>query len=129
MTTGSANLKSKRGQKQKTKEPSLRDKLSANWLSAFEADVAENAVQVVQLLRQKSPEKYAEVASKLITATEPKPEGFASANSMQEIGRLLLKSIGLDDPTDEQIEAAVAANNDFIVQLEVIRDAAQPELN
>jgi hypothetical protein len=39
--------------------------------------------------------------------------------------RKLLQSIGLNDPTDEQIEGAIQANDKFIAQLEQIRDRAQ----
>jgi hypothetical protein len=45
------------------------------------------------------------------------------------IGRKLLQSIGLHDATDEQIEAAIAANDRFIEQLEAIRDNALGGLN
>jgi hypothetical protein len=62
--------------KPKASEPSLRDKLSQNFLSAFESDFKQNGVAAIESLRQKSPEKYAEIAARLIAATEPKPEGF-----------------------------------------------------
>jgi hypothetical protein len=132
MTTGPiANLKSKRGQKQKSAEPSLRDKLSENVLRAIEADFAENGVAAVELLRQKSPEKYCEIATRLIAATEPKSDnGFEQCNSMQELGARLLARVGLnpDAATPEMIEAAIAAQDDFIARLEAIRDAAQGAL-
>jgi hypothetical protein len=51
--------------------------------------VAANAVAVVQQLREKSPEKYSELAAKLIAAVEPKAEGYNSANSWQEIAALV----------------------------------------
>ena len=114
--------------KSKAAEPSLRDKLSENVLRAIEADFAENGVAAVELLRQKSPEKYCEIATRLIAATEPKSDnGFGSANSMEELGIRLLVSVGLnpDAATPEMIEAAVAAQEDFKAQLEAIRDAAQ----
>jgi hypothetical protein len=55
----------------------------------------------------------------------PAPEDFSTAQSMQDIGRKLLLSIGLSEPTDEQIEAAILANDRFIAKLEAIRDRAQ----
>jgi hypothetical protein len=78
-------------------------------------------------LRNKSPEKYAEIAARLIAATEPPAEksGIAAANTMEEVGRRLLQSVGLTEPTDEQIEQAIAANDKFIARLEAIREAAQ----
>jgi hypothetical protein len=63
----------------------------------------------------------------LIAATEPPPkaDGLTAANTMEEVGRRLLQSIGLYEPSDEQIEAAIAANDAFIAKLEQIRDRAQ----
>jgi hypothetical protein len=130
-TRGVANLKSKRGQKQKSAEPSLRDKLSENVLRAIEADFAENGVAAVELLRQKSPDRYCELAARLIAATEPKPDGFEQCNSLQEIGVKLLKSVGLSEVemNEDMIAQALEANNAFIAQLEAIRDQGLGELN
>ena len=50
---------------------------------------------------------------------------FASANSMQDIGRKLLQSVGFREPDDVSIAAAIEANDAFIQRLEAIRDAAQ----
>jgi len=50
---------------------------------------------------------------------------FSSANSMQDIGRKLLQSVGFASPDDPSIQAAIEANNAFIARLEAIRDAAQ----
>jgi hypothetical protein len=49
---------------------------------------------------------------------------FASANSMQDIGRKLLQSIGFREPDDVSIAAAIEANDAFIERLEAIRDEA-----
>ena len=112
--------------KPKTSEPSLRDKLSAAFLEAFQADFETNGVAAIEQLRLKSPEKYTEIAARLIAAREPQqePKGIAGANSTEEIGMRLLQSIGIVEPTTEQIEAAIEANNRFIEQLEGIRDKA-----
>jgi hypothetical protein len=112
--------------KPKTSEPSLRDKLSAAYLEAFQKDFEANGIAVIETLRKESPAKYAEIASRLIAATSPteQKEGFASDNSMQAVGARLLQSVGLIEPTNEQIEAAIAANDEFIAKLEQIRDAA-----
>ena len=119
--------------KPKSAEPSLRDKLSAAYLEAFQADFAANGTAVIEQLRNKSPEKYAEIAARLIAATEPQPqqEGIAAANSMEDVGRRLLQGVGVPEPTDEQIAAAIKANDRFIEQLEAIRAcaSAQGELN
>jgi hypothetical protein len=105
-------------------KPNLRDKLSENFLRFFTSDFEDNGIAAIEALRQKSPEKYSEIAARLITATEPKPDGFNECQSMEDLGRKLLQSIGLNDPTEDQIEAAVEANNALIASLEAIRDRA-----
>jgi terminase small subunit-like protein len=49
---------------------------------------------------------------------------FSSANSMQDIGRKLLQSVGFASPDDVSVQAAIEANDEFIARLEAIRDAA-----
>lgn len=51
-------------------------------------------------------------------------DDITATSSMQDVGRKLLQSIGLYEPSDEQIEAAIDANNVFIAKLEAIRDTA-----
>jgi hypothetical protein len=55
----------------------------------------------------------------------PNELDFATANSMTDIGRKLLQSIGFASPDDVSIAAAIEANDAFIARLEAIRDAAQ----
>jgi hypothetical protein len=55
---------------------------------------------------------------------EPNKLDFATANSMQDIGRKLLQSVGFASPDDASIQAAIEANDEFIARLEAIRDAA-----
>ena len=50
---------------------------------------------------------------------------FQQANSMEDIGRKLLQSVGFDSPDDVSIAAAIEANDSFIARLETIRDSAQ----
>jgi hypothetical protein len=45
---------------------------------------------------------------------------FNSAQSMQDIARKLLQSVGLEHATEDQIEAAILANDKFIAELERI---------
>jgi len=56
---------------------------------------------------------------------QDKARDFATAQSMQDIGRKLLQSIGFALPDDVSIQAAIEANDTFIARLEAIRDAAQ----
>ena len=56
----------------------------------------------------------------------PKPNtDFAQAQSMQDIGRKLLQSIG--SPDDVSIQAAIEANDAFVAKLEAIRDSVACE--
>ena len=50
---------------------------------------------------------------------------FSQASSMQDIGRKLLQSVGFNEPDDVSIKEAIEANDDFIKELERIRNAAQ----
>jgi hypothetical protein len=109
--------------KAKASEPSLRDRLSANFLAAFQADFEANGVAAIEQLRQKSPEKYADIAARLIATTEPGPDiDFTKCKSIADIGRSLLRQAGMadDDITDAMIEVAVEANNRLVDTLESI---------
>src|SRR5262245_59024720 len=48
------------------------------------------------------------------------PVDFNSAKSMDDIGRLLLQSVGASSPSQTQINFAVEANNAFVSRLELI---------
>jgi hypothetical protein len=101
---------------------SLREKLSAAYLEAFEADFAENGVAAIQQLREKSPEKYSDIAARLIAATEPTLQNdFSTCNSQEDIARKLLHSVGFSEPDDASIQEAVELNNKFIADLEAIK--------
>src|SRR5215475_7826762 len=50
---------------------------------------------------------------------------FNSAQSMSDIGRKLLQSIGFKEPDDVSIQAAVEANDRFIDELQQIQQRAQ----
>jgi terminase small subunit-like protein len=56
---------------------------------------------------------------------DPNHIDFKQANSMQDIGRKLLQSVGFREPDDASVAAAIEANDAFVAQLEAIRDAAQ----
>ena len=61
----------------------------------------------------------------IIDVPNPTKIDFAQANSMQDIGRKLLQSVGFSEPDDVSIAAAIEANDAFIERLETIRDRAQ----
>jgi len=102
--------------------PSTRDKLSSAFVEALEKDWAEHGSEVIQQIRRDNPVKYGELIARLVPmdANLSDPEGFESCKSMQDIGRRLLQSVGCDEMTDDMIEQAIAANDDFIARLEQI---------
>jgi hypothetical protein len=112
--------------KPKTSEPSLRDKLSERFVFALESDFETHQSEVIKSLREKHIDRYADLIVRLIAAREPeqKPEGFAAANSLHDVGRRLLQQVGLPEPLDEQIAQAIEENDKFISALEAIRDSA-----
>jgi hypothetical protein len=110
--------------KSKTAEPSLRDKLSENFLRTFQADFSINGADVIVRLREKYPERYAELAAKLIAATEP-PAGndiWSECKSTEDIGRQLLLQVGAEEHaiTPEMIEQALEADERLIETLTAI---------
>jgi hypothetical protein len=52
---------------------------------------------------------------------------FKDAQSMQDIGERLLRSVGLASPSPEAISKAVEPNDTFISRLEAIRDEYAPQ--
>lgn len=80
--------------------------------------------EVWQLVKEKWPAKYLELkikkAALQATLKTPNPLDPTNAQSMLEIGKLLLQSVGLSEPSDEQIGQAVAVNDQFIKDLEDI---------
>ena len=49
----------------------------------------------------------------------------SNAQSMHEIGRLLLESVGTKSPSQTQINLAVEANNAFVARLEAIASTVE----
>jgi hypothetical protein len=56
---------------------------------------------------------------------EPKSPDFKHAQSMHDIGRMLLQRLGVDAPSEPAIGEAIEANNAFIARIEAIRDKYQ----
>ena len=52
-------------------------------------------------------------------------QDFSTANSMHEIGKRLLQSIGFSEPDDVSIQAAIELNNNFVDGLQAIHQRAQ----
>src|SRR5262245_47032569 len=105
---------------------SLVDELNEP-LRDFVADFKEHGSDALHKVREKSPEKYLELASKLlplVAALNPAANEVSQAKSKQDIGLALLKSVGVDEfiITEEMVQDAIAANDTFVDQLEAIRD-------
>jgi hypothetical protein len=60
-----------------------------------------------------------------IDAPDPNHIDFNSAQSMQDIGRKLLQSIGFKEPDDVSIRAAIELNDTFVDGLQAIYQRAQ----
>ena len=56
----------------------------------------------------------------LESAKQEGTQSFKDARSMQDIGRRLLISVGLREPSDEAVSLAIEANNAFVARLEQI---------
>jgi hypothetical protein len=54
--------------------------------------------------------------------TDNPNQSFKTAHSMHDIGQRLLISVGLAQPSQQAIDAAIEANNVFVARLEAIRD-------
>src|SRR5215471_6143451 len=52
-------------------------------------------------------------------------QDFSTANSMHEIGKRLLQSIGFSEPDDVSIQAAIELNHNFVDGLQAIHQRAQ----
>jgi hypothetical protein len=88
--------------KPKSAEPSLRDKLSAAFLEAFQADFETHGAEVIESLRTKDPARYVDIGARLIAASEP-PVGLPE-----------------DAATSKMIERAIEANDRLIDELSQI---------
>jgi hypothetical protein len=99
-------------------EPSLKERLSASFLAAFEADFKTNSIAVIERLRVEDPAKYVEVGAKLIAAVEqpaPGPDAFAGCKTQAD-------NVGLPDgaATEDMLDRAVEAQLVLVAALERI---------
>jgi hypothetical protein len=111
----------------KTKTPSVRDKLSEQFLKALEEDFRLHGAKVLAEMREAAPERYAELAGKVITsaADPPDPNDLAGAETMHELALRMVRQIGFEAPDEASIHEAHAAVDSFVAALEVIRDRRQ----
>jgi hypothetical protein len=110
----------------KPSQASARAELSADFLRSFQADFKVHGKEAIERMRQEAPAKYAEIASRLIAASgdPPAENSLATANSMEDIARRLLKSVGFNEPDEAAIQAAIQANETFVARLQAIAQAS-----
>jgi hypothetical protein len=109
----------------KDNKPDLRQKLTADFVAALQADWDLHGQEIIAALRTKAPTKYAEIISRFAMPDPlPAADDFSQCKTMQDIGRGLLKQIGLSEDaiTDSMIEQAVAANDVLVAELERIAE-------
>jgi len=112
-------------QKPKASEPSARDKLGADFTERLEKKWREQGDDVLEAAFKESPTKIAEMIARLVSTSEPKPDGYESAQSQEEIGRKLLQSIGFAEPDDASVQAAVEQHDLFVLRLRQIKAEAE----
>jgi hypothetical protein len=61
----------------------------------------------------------------IVDKPQSDPQDWNAAQSMQDIGRKLLQSIGYASPSDADIAQAIEANDQFVAELERIRAIAE----
>jgi hypothetical protein len=117
--------------KPKLNEPSLLQKLNEP-LRDFVADFKLHGKSALEQVRERSPEKYLELSTKLlplVAALNPGADDFSDCQNMQDVGVKLLRSVGFSEPDDASIQAAIALNDKFIDDLQAIfRNAAAEPL-
>ena len=95
--------------KLKGNEPSLVDELSKP-LRGFVEDFKEHGNDALRTVRERNPEKYLELSTKLlplVAALNPASNDITESRSHEDLGRALLRSVGVSD--DDMDADAIAA--------------------
>jgi hypothetical protein len=112
-------------------EPSLLQELNEP-LRDFVADFKLHGKSALEQVRERSPEKYLELSTKLlplVAALNPGTNEFSDCRNMNDVGVKLLQSVGFNEPDEASIQAAIALNDKFIDDLQAIfRNAAAEPL-
>jgi len=94
-------------------KPSLRDKLTAAFVQNIEADWAQHGTSVIEKLREKYPERYADIVARLTAPAEPPPGpgDYSQCHDILALGRKMLLDNGMPEAalTDQAIEQAAEA--------------------
>ena len=108
-------------------ERSVRTKLSDNFVRALSNDFETHGNEIIEQLRLKHPERYAELVGRLIAGEQNAPdEKQKTAPATTEgIAREALREVGMaDEDIDEaDIRLGVDAYSQFLTKLEQIRDS------
>src|SRR5262245_27418161 len=118
--------------KPKPAKQSLVEELSEP-LRDFVADFKTHGKSALETVRERSPEKYLELSTKLlplVAALNPGADDWSDCKDLRDIGIKLLKSVGMSefDMTEDAIEEAMAANDRLIEGLQQIRARAEGQL-
>jgi hypothetical protein len=107
--------------KEKT-EPNFRDRLSADFIKGIEGKWREHGEEILEAMRKDNPTKFAEMVARLVPPDPVPVSPFANAQSLEDVGRKLLESVGLSEDliTDDLIEQALKAHQTLIDRLEEI---------
>jgi hypothetical protein len=110
-------------------EPSLLRELNEP-LRDFVADFKLHGKNALEQVRERNPEKYLELSTKLlplVAALNPGVDDFSDCKDMQDVAVRLLRSVGLSDfeMTPDMLEEAKKLNDRFIDELQAIRAAAE----
>src|SRR5262245_1830630 len=115
--------------KTKPIKASLVEELSEP-LRDFVSDFKLHGKSALETVRERSPEKYLELSTKLlplVAALNPGASGFSDCQSQNEIAVRLLRSMGVSefDISEQMVADAVQANEKFVATLKNIAALAQ----
>src|SRR5262245_29760939 len=115
--------------KPKPTKASLVEELSEP-LRDFVADFKTHGKSALETVRERSPEKYLELSTKLlplVAALNPGASGFSDCQSQNEIAVRLLRSMGIAEYaiSEAMVADAIEANDIFVERLKAIAACAQ----
>src|SRR5262249_52100005 len=114
-------------------EPSLLEQLAAP-LRDFVADFKQHGKSALETVRERSPEKYLELSTKLlplVAALNPGADDYSDCKDLRSLAIKLLKNHGVDEfaLTEDMITEALAANDRFIDTLQEIKARSEGQIN
>jgi hypothetical protein len=100
----------------------LRQKLTADFVAALQADWGEHGKEIIEALRTRAPTKYAEILSPFMTPEPvPAPGGFGQCPTMEDPPPALIAGrCYRHGHNPSMIEQAIAAHDALIDQLQGI---------